>query len=266
MLSVFTKKETFPMLAFDHRSSFVKLLGASGTVPTYEEVVAIKKEVIQALVPYMSGVLVDEDYGLPALQVIHSVVPYVLPLEKTGYTDKAGERITEILRTPKELVSLGAQGAKLLLYVNKNVPSWSAQMKVAKNQAYLCKEAGIPLFLEFVLYDVPEASAGSVFETVQEAIAQGVTCDVWKLPYPGSKEECSKVSLLVGATPWILLTGGSSFETFVAQYYQAKEAGVSGFLAGRALWQDIGAIWNSKKEYHDFLQGELPRRFKLLIQ
>jgi tagatose-1,6-bisphosphate aldolase len=76
------------MLAFDHRSSFVKLLTGSGAEPSIEEIITVKKDILKTVVGYMSGTLIDEDYGLPALKSLHSLVPYLLPLEKTGYTDK----------------------------------------------------------------------------------------------------------------------------------------------------------------------------------
>lgn len=265
MLETFKKGNTFPMFAFDHRSSFVKLLTGSGTEPSLEEIITVKKDILKAVVEYMSGTLIDEDYGLPALNRLHSFVPYLLPLEKTGYTDKTGERITEILATPKQLIEKGAQGAKLLLYANHNVPSWHAQVKTAKNQASLCRDAELPFFLEFVLYSVGDIKPGTVYETVQKAIEDGVTCDVWKLPYPGSKEECQKITALVGATPWIVLTGGTTFEEFKDQYFIARDTGCAGFLAGRALWQEVGTIWRDEKKYRDFLQNELPQRFKTLI-
>lgn len=264
MIDVFQKGKIFPMLAFDHRSSFVKLLTGNETKPTLEEIIEVKKDILQALVPYISGTLIDEDYGLPALKSIDSVVPYLLPLEKTGYTDKEGERITEILETPQQLIEKGAQGAKLLLYTNHHLLSWGVQMKTAKDQAFLCKQVGMPFFLEFVLYTVGDIKPGTVFETTQRAIQDGVTCDVWKLPYPGSKEECEKITALVGNIPWIVLTGGTTFEEFNIQYHIAKDAGCSGFLAGRALWQEVGEMWRDKTRYRDFLQNELPIRFKKL--
>jgi len=265
MLNIFKKENVFPMLAFDHRGSFVKLLTGTGAEPKLQEIIEVKKNILQALVPYMSGTLIDEDYGLPALQSMHSLVPYLLPLEKTGYTDKSGERITEIVTTPKKLIEKGAQGAKILLYANHNVPSWAAQVKTAKNQTYMCREAHLPFFLEFVLYEVGKTKPGSVYETVEKAIQDGVTCDVWKLPYPGSKEECEKITTLVGSTPWIVLTGGTTFEEFNEQYFIARTAGCSGFLAGRALWQEVGELWRDETKYRNFLQNELPARFKKLI-
>ncbi len=265
MLEIFKKNDIFPMLAFDHRGSFVKLLQGTGDAPTQTEIVRIKKDILNAVEPYMSGTLIDEDYGLPALKEMNTTVPYLLPLEKTGYTDKAGERITEILSTPEELQAKGAKAAKLLLYTNHNVPSWNVQMQTSREQMELCHAAKMPFFLEFVLYQVDDIQPGTVFETVQKAIMDGITCDVWKLPYPGSKEECEKITEIVGATPWIVLTGGTTFELFKEQYEIAHSAGCVGFLAGRALWQEVGALWRSPEAYAEFIEKELPRRFKSLI-
>ena len=38
--------------------------------------------------------------------------------------------------------------------------------------------------------------------------------------------------------PWALLSGGDSFESFREQLLVACEAGASGFLVGRALWNE----------------------------
>ena len=265
MLTLFKKNDVFPMLAFDHRGSFVKLLAHGGAEPTLAETIQVKKDILEAVLPYMSGTLIDEDYGLPALESMHTPLPYLLPLEKTGYTDALGERITEIFRTPDELRARGAQAAKLLLYTNPNVPSWKTQMDTAHKQIESCREAQMPLFLEFVLYKAGDIDSGTVVENVQKAIDEGVRPDVWKIPYPGSREACMAITDMVGDTPWILLTGGTTFEMFKEQYEAARDAGALGFLAGRALWQEVGALWRDENAYHTFLKNELPRRFESLL-
>ncbi len=265
MLTTFQKNGVFPMLAFDHRGSFVKLLAHDGVEPTLLETIQVKKDILEAVLPYMSGTLIDEDYGLPALESIDTALPYLLPLEKTGYTDAAGERITEIFRTPDELRAHGAQAAKLLLYTNPYVTSWNTQMDTARIQIESCRTAHMPLFLEFVLYKAGNVEAGTVVENVQKAIDEGVVPDVWKIPYPGSLEACREITKIVGATPWILLTGGTTFEIFKNQYETARAAGALGFLAGRALWQEVGALWRNENAYHTFLKNELPKRFESLL-
>lgn len=265
MLSVFQKNNTFPMLAFDHRGSFVKLLTKNSVVPTLDEIIQVKEDIIRTCAPFVSGVLIDEDYGLPAFVRGGFTVPYILPLEQTGYTQEESERITTIFRTPEELREKGAQAAKLLLYTNPHVSSWKKQIDTARAQVRVCAEAQMPLFLEFVLYAAGDVQAGTVVENVRQAIQEGVVPTVWKIPYPGSVEACKEITALVGDVPWILLTGGTSFEVFAEQYKIAKESGAQGFLAGRALWQEVGALFK-EEGYDTFMRDVLPARIKALTE
>ncbi len=252
------------MLAFDHRGSFKKTMTEHNNTITDQDVVALKKKIIAASVPYVSGILIDQDYGLPAYKELGVEKPFLLPLEKTGYTDTAGERITEILYTPESLKEVGALGAKLLLYTNPNVPSWVTQMSTAKKMIQVCKDAGIPIFLEFVLYTANNVAPGTVAENVEKAIADGVYPDVWKIPYPGSKEECQKVTTMVGDTPWILLTGGGTFDDFLLQNSTAKDSGCLGFLAGRSIWSEACSLFDKKEELDIFLNNVVSSRYKNL--
>ena len=96
-LSKFTSRGKFLMLALDHRGSFKKLINPQNvTVVSDDTVIQLKSEIIQALADQFSGVLIDEAWGLEACKEVCSVKPFLLPLEKTGYTDEGGERITEL--------------------------------------------------------------------------------------------------------------------------------------------------------------------------
>ena len=55
--------------------------------------------------------------------------------------------------------------------------------------------------------------------------------------------------------PWTLLSGGDSFEVFEKQLRVACHNGCSGFLVGRALWQE--AVYLQGNERDSFLQCEL---------
>ena len=94
-------------------------------------------------------------------------------------------------------------------------------------------------------------------------LEKNIIPDVWKLEYPGDLESCEKISELVGSTPWILLTRGEKFDGFASQLKDAVEAGAVGFLAGRALWQEIGEC-KTEKERKDFLNKEVVNRFKII--
>jgi tagatose-1,6-bisphosphate aldolase len=88
----------FTILAFDHRQSFVKLLDPQAPERvTYGEVVAAKAQVVRALAPYTSAVLLDPVYG--AAQAIASgALPgqagLLVALEETGYEGEDTARMS----------------------------------------------------------------------------------------------------------------------------------------------------------------------------
>jgi tagatose 1,6-diphosphate aldolase len=256
---------TYHILAFDHRGSFKKMMQQHAEAPvTDQDAIALKKDIINPLKDIISGVLIDQDYGVPAYKELGATAPFLLPTEKTGYIDTAGERITELEYTGASIVELGAKAMKILIYANKNVPTWHQQMETCKKAYDDAHANGLPLFLEFVLYNVGETTSGTINEVLKDALDNGVKADVWKIPYPGSEEMCKETSEVVGTTPWVLLTGGTTFEEFLAQYKIAKAAGASGFVAGRALWQEACTVWQKPEELNTFLNVELVRRFNAL--
>lgn len=265
-LSGFQKDNFFLMLAFDHRGSFKKMMQKySNREITDDDVIVLKEKIIRPLLPYISGTLVDQDYGLPAYKKAGGTVPYVLPTEKTGYVDTAGERLTEIEYDGESIIKNGGTGVKLLLYVNHSVASFEKQLTVARTVAEDASKNELPYFLEFVVYEANGIFGGTVYENVQKAIEVGIVPTVWKLAYPGSQDECKKIQEVVGTTPWILLTGGTTFETFLEEYKEAVAHGARGFLAGRALWQEAVEFWQDEAKLQEFLSTTLVDRFKQLI-
>jgi tagatose-1,6-bisphosphate aldolase len=87
---------------------------------TVQELVAAKVDILKTLVNMASGVLVDVKTGLPAYQLVDKAQnkPLVLAIEKSGYVEKEGERLTELAYTVSQLKKLGAQAIKLLIYFN----------------------------------------------------------------------------------------------------------------------------------------------------
>jgi len=65
--------------------------------------------------------------------------------------------------------------------------------------------------------------------------------------------------------PWVLLSAGVDFESFRKQVKIACKAGASGFLAGRALWQE-GAQIRSRDERMNFFQNTAAPRLKELAE
>jgi len=65
--------------------------------------------------------------------------------------------------------------------------------------------------------------------------------------------------------PWVLLSAGVGFDSFRKQVEIACKAGASGFLAGRALWQE-GAQIRSRQNRADFFQNTAAPRLKELAE
>jgi tagatose 1,6-diphosphate aldolase len=96
-----------------------------------------------------------------------------------------------------------------------------------------------PLFYQL---DDPSIRPKLVLETARRFAALGP--DLLKLPFPVDPSDpdqdhwfaaCRTISE-IATMPWVLLSGGGSFETYHQQVEIAVRAGGSGFMVGRALW------------------------------
>ena len=117
-----------------------------------------------------------------------------------------------------------------------------------------------------------EIKPGLVIETARQITALPI--DVLKAEFPtdikfeqdegkllGLCQELNQASRL----PWVLLSAGVDFNSFRKQVEIACKAGASGFLAGRALWQE-GAQIRSREERMNFFQNTAAPRLKVLAE
>ncbi len=260
------------MLALDHDESFRKIINPTDPKSVSpEEVINLKRDILTPLLPHVSGLLLDSEYGLPAYNKAFqegSKPPYLLRLEKSGYEGTALERYTKIAYKAQELKERGAQGVKLLLYFNTSSPSAQAQTKVALDACADARTANLPIFVEIVTYDIPSAPSSRsslILSSLRTLTKAGVAPNVWKLEFPeDNPSACAEITKHAGFTPWILLTRGVTFDVFKEQFKQGKRAGAQGFLAGRALWQEVGKYQGEERKR--FLSETLPSRFKELAK
>ena len=65
--------------------------------------------------------------------------------------------------------------------------------------------------------------------------------------------------------PWVILSAGTSFEPFIKEVEMACRSGASGFLAGRAVWQE--AVWMTESSARrKFLATVAADRLKRLVE
>ncbi len=262
-IEIFQNNGKYLMLALDHRGSFRKYISQTNPEEvSVDDLIKTKAMIIESVQDQFSGVLIDAEWGLPGYK--SKAKPYLLPLEKSGYTDKEGDRLTELGYTAKQLKEMGAGGTKLLLYFNPESVTCNQQIKTAKQALDDSQKNEMPFFLEIVTYgneELGKSRSEWVLRSVQMLIDENIIPDVWKLEYPGDLDSCYKITELVGETPWILLTRGDSFVHFEKQLQDAVTAGAVGFLAGRALWQEIGD-YQTDEEKQNFLNTVVADRFR----
>jgi len=254
---------TFTVLAMDHRGSFKQMINpASPDAVSYDEVVRRKIEMCAELSPYASAALLDPIYG--AAQCISAgALPggkgLLVSIEESGYEGGKENRVTRLLTdwNVAKIKRLGASAVKILVYYRPDLKDLAQrQLAIVSTVAGDCLKHDIPLFVEPVSYPVgaevtdPKAFAASkpdiVIETARHMTALPI--DVLKAEFPADIKFQKDAAVLgrlcrdlnsASRVPWVLLSAGVDIETFCQQVEIACTAGASGFLGGRAIWQEV---------------------------
>jgi len=241
----------FRVLAVDHRDSLRVYLEptAPESVPN-ELLTAIKSDLVRAVSPHATGVMLEPEYSIPQLIDDGSLAPgvgFLAALESQGYLGDPGAEPTSILDgwSVEQAAASGAAAAKLLLPYHPDAPLAAAQRAVAAEVLAACRRVGIPLVLEPLFYGVsdPAEREQVVLTTVEHFASTGA--DLLKLPFPVDPgvvtDRDARVAACRAVTarceqPWAILSGGGDFELFAEQVEASMAAGCSGFMVGRALW------------------------------
>lgn len=253
----------FVILAMDHRGNLRRSLDPTAPdAVTYEAMVGTKLEVTGALASHASAVLLDPEYGA-AQAVAAGVLPgqtgLIVAVEQTGYEGHATARESQVLPgwSVEKTARMGASAVKLLLYYHPQAPNAEEQEALVQQVGSSCRQLEIPLFLEPLSFSLsagvktlPSSEKRQVIvETARRLTPLGV--DVLKAEFPlNTREEadeglwaeaCAELSA-ASSTPWVVLSAGVSFEEFARQTRVACQAGASGVMAGRAVWQEAAAL------------------------
>jgi tagatose 1,6-diphosphate aldolase len=273
------------MLAMDQRGSLMQAMNPDAPDRvSYEEIIALKRDVIGVLSPLASAVLLDVEYGYGpcvASETLSGQTGLLLALEKSGYDGDPTARRTLLLDdwSVECTAKAGANGLKLLVYYHPDAPNCADQEAVVAEVAKQCHAWELPLFLEPLHYsldrsakNVPNAERRRVVvETARRLVPLGV--DILKAEFPLNVAEsqdqgewadaCAELSEAC-AVPWVLLSAGVDFETFVAQVAVACDAGASGILCGRTVWKETTRLDELARMH--FLQTTGCQRFRQLAE
>ncbi|MCI0398952.1 MAG: tagatose 1,6-diphosphate aldolase [Chloroflexi bacterium] len=258
-----TADRHFVILAVDHRGNLRQALNpAAPETVSYQAMVRFKQQVVGALAPAASAVLLDPEYGA-AQAVASGAVPgqtgLIVALEKTGYEGHTTARESQILPgwDVEKITRMGASAVKLLLYYHPQAPNSGEQEALVRQVAASCRQYDLPFFLEPLSFSLDpavkklpsSAKRQVVVETARRLTPLGV--DVLKAEFPLNiadeadekvwTDACLELSQ-ASAAPWVLLSASVSFEQFARQTEVACQAGASGVMAGRAVWKEAADI------------------------
>jgi tagatose-1,6-bisphosphate aldolase len=273
---------TFTVLAIDHRGPLRRVLARqSPGHDTDEHLAALKEDIVRALAPHASAVLLDPEVGLPHC-LRRGVIPDttgLLVAQDTGSTGEPGVFTTGLVPdwSVTDTARIGAAGAKLLVYYHPDSPDARDVEDLVHGVARACHEHELPLFLEPLAYSLEQPGAPLpsqarrrvVLETARRLVPLGA--DVLKAEFPLNvieqpdrriwKEACAELSQ-ASEVPWVLLSGGASWDVFLRQAETACDAGASGVMAGRAFWKE--AVTPDIPGRREFLAGEGSDRLRRL--
>jgi tagatose 1,6-diphosphate aldolase len=257
---------TLTILALDHGEPMLDLMRAARAdrgeprEPAFGEVVDAKLELTRALAPATSGVLIDAPYGAWAA-IATGAVPrdrgLLLRLEGDGAPrSAAGVPLMRIDAgwSVEKIKLAGGDAVKLLAPFEPGDPeSAEHQLALIEQVAAECRRYDLLFLLEPISVPLRGESAttasyldrkpGTVLESARLLSRH---CDVYKAEFPGTLDRDADDVLMdalqalgsVCERPWVLLSAGVGFETFLEQVRMAAECGASGVLAGRAFWQE----------------------------
>lgn len=239
---------TFAVLAADQRASLRKMR-ADGGQPTDDAALRrAKSDIVAALAPHASAVLLDPQLSLPHL-VDNGSQPgdrgLLVSIEESKNRTTAEGRVTTLLPNfgANGVRRLGGTAAKLLVTLRVDNPGETEQVTALVADALRdCREHHLLLVVEVLVDRLPgedEATFSRKFPSLLRDAAAAVAdlgVVMLKLPYPGDAAACAAISEL--GVPWAVLSAGADYSTFLDRLDIALDNGCNGFVVGRTLWQD----------------------------
>lgn len=267
----------FAVFAIDHRDSLRRFLRPDDPDSlSAAELTDLKLELIKGASDLATGVMLEPEYSIP--QAIESGalaegVGFVAALESQGYLGDPSVARTTVLDgwSPALAHQAGASACKLLIPYNPDKPNAAAQLQVATEILASCRDAGMPLILEPLFFDLgdPAERPRVVLETAAKFAAIGP--DVLKLPFPiditiDADEDhwhaaCRTITE-VAPMPWVMLSGGGGFNDYMQQLRVALNAGCAGFMVGRALWGEAASAPPADRQH--LIETQVRYRFSQL--
>lgn len=271
--AVANRRGVIAAAALDQRGLLKKMLAKEldGSEPSPDMMSQFKELVTTALTKHASAILLDVEYGLPAVKHRNGK-GVLLAYEKSGYDATAPEFLPSVTEgwSVLRLKEAGAAAVKILIYYTPFENPWINEQKQAwvERVGAECRACDIPLFLELLAYDVhgekgiayAKRKPEIVIRSIEEFNGERYGADVLKVEVPiemqflpgtqaflgetafsrGEAMEYFRAAAAATSKPFVYLSAGVRNEVFIETLEFALESGVKfhGVLCGRATWQD----------------------------
>ena len=270
------------VLAIDHRANLLDALNRTAPRPLSEEEFAgFKNLVISALAGESSAVLTDPAYGIGvgvASRAISGRVGLLAPIEVTNYDLNPGQRSIEFIPdwSVSKIKRMGGDGVKLLLPYHPDAESAQEKLAIVRLLVDQCAQQDIPLFLEPIPYALDPGASLSTQELRQVSVEMARTfcamgVDILKMLFPVNTDQDTDETTWTNAcqeldaacsVPWVILSAGVNYDTFERQARIACQAGASGVIVGRALWNEAVQLQGNERVH--FLATTAQHRIQTL--
>ncbi|GAA2010910.1 DUF2090 domain-containing protein [Nakamurella flavida] len=277
-----TAENTFAIIAMDQRNTLKRMYAAvNAPAPSDEELENSKADVVQGLRGVASGFLLDPTFGTPALKQLpteglpYGVLVAAEPSERNTFNGEPHAHRDPALNA-QWTRDQGGDAVKFFVQmrvdrkVGAGEPDLTADaLQVVREVIADCKAAGVPSVIENLIYTIPgeepatEAQKADRIIGAAEALAE-LGPDLLKLEYPGSPAACRRLANSIDV-PWAVLSAGVAFDEFTEVLkVSCDDGGVSGFIAGRAIWRET--VGMTRPDRQAYVASEGRRRLENCVQ
>jgi tagatose 1,6-diphosphate aldolase/sulfofructosephosphate aldolase len=268
---------TLAIVAMDQRNTLRRMLTEHDKPTDTATMEAFKVDVVEALSPAANAVLLDPEFGVPAVtragamaSGCATLVAVEPPERDTWNGEPRASR--DPARTAVWVREMGGDAVKLLVQMRPDRPRGAGEpdlvsevVDVVRAVVEDCAAAGVPSVVETLLYKLPDEATIAPqrrAELIAESgrILSETRPDLLKLEYPTDARGCRAVAEAV-TVPWAMLSAGMPFDAFLEAVVNAcDEGGACGFIAGRVFWKEAVGLDGQARQ--DFLRSTARERLE----
>lgn len=281
LASIADSNGVFSIVAMDQRNTLRRMFAAVNIEPTESDMYEAKVSVTEALSKSASGILLDPQYGVTAINksnVLATRCGLLVAAENPDRGDFKGEpRPSRIASQNAAWVkNMGGQAVKYLVMMHPGRPIGAGEpditaetLEIVRQVVEDCREQEIPSVIENLIYQLPGDEPLTDHEREDLIVESALLLaelkpDLLKLEFPVTARGCRRIATSINI-PWAVLSAGVTFEKFQeALRISCDEGGASGFIAGRSVWKET--IGMNPIERKTFLEQVALPRLDALIQ